>query len=181
MPTAPFSAATVCWLHRLLTEDLALPEAVRGRFRGVQVWIGSADSNRETAHYVPPPPEAVPRLVDEWLQWWHEQHRALRGQPKEDVVAGLAERHHRFLTIHPFMDANGRVTRSIADQAARELLNQRIGRQFIRGCPSLLCGAGRGRRGRSQAPPRSNQSCPSVSMRRPAVDTPISVHSKYLW
>jgi hypothetical protein len=51
MPTASFSAATVCWLHRLLTEDLVLPEAVRGRFRGVQVWIGSADSNRETARY----------------------------------------------------------------------------------------------------------------------------------
>lgn len=131
MPTASFSAATVCWLHRLVTEGLALPEAVRGRFRGVQVWIGSADSIRESAHYVPPPPEAVPRLVDEWLQWWHEQHRALRGQPKEDVVAGLAELHHRFLTIHPFMDANGRVARSITDQAARELLNQRIGPEFV--------------------------------------------------
>lgn len=47
------------------------------------------------------------------------------------MVAGLAELHHRFLTIHPFMDANGRVARSIADQAARELLNQRIGREFI--------------------------------------------------
>ena len=131
MPTASFSAAAVCWLHRLVTEDLALPEAVRGRFRGVQVWIGSADSNRETARYVPPPPEAVPRLVDEWLQWWHEEHRNLRGQPKEEVAASLAELHHRFLTIHPFIDANGRVARSITDQAARELLNQRIGPEFI--------------------------------------------------
>ncbi|MGB7848497.1 MAG: Fic family protein [Candidatus Acidiferrum sp.] len=93
-------------------------------------WIGSADSSRETARYVPPP-EAVPRLVDEWLEWWHEQHRALRGQPKEDVVAGLAELHHRFLTIHPFMDGNGRVARSITDQAARELMNQGIGREFV--------------------------------------------------
>jgi len=131
MPTASFSASTVCWLHRLVTEDLALPEAVRGRFRGVQVWIGSADSSRETARYVPPPPEAVPGLIDEWLEWWHEHHRTLRGQHKEDVVAGLAELHHRFLTIHPFMDANGRVARSITDQAARELLNEGLGREFI--------------------------------------------------
>lgn len=29
------------------------------------------------------------------------------------------------------MDANGRVARSITDQAARELLNQRIGREFV--------------------------------------------------
>ena len=131
MPTASFSAATLCWLHRLLTEDLTLPEAVRGRFRGVQVWIGSADSTRETARYVPPPPESIPRLIDEWLEWWHERHRTLQGQPKENVVVGLAELHHRFLKIHPFMDANGRVARSITDQAARELLNEGIGAEFI--------------------------------------------------
>lgn len=77
------------------------------------------------------PPESVPRLVDEWLEWWHERHRALQGQPKEDVLVGPAELHHRFLKIHPFMDANGRVVRSITDQAARELLNEGIGAEFI--------------------------------------------------
>lgn len=47
------------------------------------------------------------------------------------MVAALAELHHRFLTIHALMDANGRVARSITDQAARELLNQRIGPEFV--------------------------------------------------
>jgi hypothetical protein len=89
MPTASFSAATVCWVHRLVTEDLALPEAVRCRFRGVQVWIGSAESSRETARYVPPPPEAFRGSSMSGWSWWHEQHLALRGQPKENVVAGL--------------------------------------------------------------------------------------------
>jgi Fic family protein len=50
---------------------------------------------------------------------------------RHSLLAGLAKLHHRFLTIHPFMDANGRVARSIADQAAQELLNQRIGGEFI--------------------------------------------------
>ena len=131
MPTASFSAATVCWLQRLLTEDLALPEAVRGRFRGVQVWIGSSESTKETARYVPPPPELVPKLVDEWLAWWHERHRDLRGKSKEEIVAGLAELHHRFLVIHPFMDANGRIARTVTDQATRELLNEGIGQEFV--------------------------------------------------
>lgn len=130
MPTASFSASTLCWLQRLLTQDLGLPEAVRGRFRGVQVWIGSSESTKETACYVPPP-EVVPKLVDEWLVWWHERHRSLRGKSKEEIIAGLAELHHRFLLIHPFMDANGRIARAVTDQAARELLNESVGLEFI--------------------------------------------------
>jgi Fic family protein len=53
------------------------------------------------------------------------------GKEKGEVIIGLAELHHRFLTIHPFMDANGRIARSITDQAARELLNESIGRDFV--------------------------------------------------
>jgi len=34
------------------------------------------------------------------------------------------------------MDANGRVARSITDQAARELLNESIGREFIEDVPA---------------------------------------------
>jgi Fic family protein len=33
------------------------------------------------------------------------------------------ELHHRFRSIHPFLDANGRAARRLIDQAARELLN----------------------------------------------------------
>lgn len=131
MPTASFTPATLCWLHRLLTDDLQLPEAVRGRFRAVQVWIGSPNSTHETARYLPPPPQEVPKLVDEWIRWWHERHLELRGKEKAAIVEGLAELHHRFSSIHPFLDANGRMARSITDEAARELLNQSIGLEFV--------------------------------------------------
>jgi len=97
----------------------------------VQVWLGDANSARDNARYLPPPAETVPMLVDEWLDWWHRRHHMVRGQSKGVIVAGLAEFHHRFLIIHPFTDANGRVARVITDQAARELLNQSIGREFI--------------------------------------------------
>jgi fido (protein-threonine AMPylation protein) len=138
MPTASFTATTLCWVHRLLTENLNLPEAVRGRFRAVQVWIGGPGSTQETAHYLPPPPESIPKLVDEWLLWWHKKHRALREKEKKEVIVGLAELHHRFLSIHPFTDANGRIARSITDQAARELLNQTIGPEFVEDAASYF-------------------------------------------
>ena len=131
MPTASLTGASLCWLHRLITEDLRLTEVVRGRFRAVQVWIGPPNSTEETAYYLPPPPQDVPRLVDEYLLWWHRRHSELRGKEKGEIIVGLAEFHHRFLSIHPFMDANGRIARSITDQAARELLNEGIGPELI--------------------------------------------------
>jgi Fic/DOC family len=110
---------------------------------------------------VPPPPESVPRLVDEWPEWWHERHCALRGQPKENAVAGLTEFHHRFLRIHPFMDTNGRVARSITDQAARELLNESIGREFIEDVHAYYAALAAADEGDLKPSPGSNQSGPA--------------------
>lgn len=131
MPTASFTAATVCWIQRLLTADMGLPEATRGRFRATQVWIGRAGSTLLTADHVPPSPAEVPSLLNELLAWWHERHGQLIGATKSEIAVGLAELHHRFLCLHPFLDGNGRVARAITDQAARELLNQGIGEEFI--------------------------------------------------
>jgi fido (protein-threonine AMPylation protein) len=76
------------------------------------------------------------------------------------VVAGLAELHHRFLRIHPFMDANGRLARSITDQAARELLNESIGREFIEDVRAYYAAL----------------AAAETPTARPAVRTPISAH-----
>lgn len=126
LPTASMSASTLCWLHRVLTADIGVAEAVRGRFRAVQVWIGPAGSTMDDATHVPPAPEDVPRLIDDLLAWWRTKHVQLRSEEKLAVVEGLAELHHRLLVLHPFLDANGRVARCVVDQAARELLNQSV-------------------------------------------------------
>ena len=132
MPTALLSISTLCWLHRVMTEGLGLPEAVRGRLRSVRVWIGPASSSMETASYAPPPPEELLSLTKGFIEWWRAFHPKLNGKSKAEVVGGLAELHHRFLRIHPFVDANGRVAGALLDQAARELLNQGVGPEFTR-------------------------------------------------
>lgn len=130
MPTSSLSMAMLCWLHRIVTEDFGVSEAVRGRFRAVQVWIGGPGSTPADASYVPPPPEQIASRVTDFLAWWHKRHAELREAGKLDIAMGLADFHHRFLQIHPFLDANGRVARLLLDQAARELLNQGIGREL---------------------------------------------------
>ncbi len=130
LPTASLSATTLCWIHRVLTENTGIPESVRGRFRSLNVWIGPKGSTPETATYIPPPPEELLDLTNEWIHWWKEEHRRVQSLDKEKIVIALAEFHYRLLRIHPFLDANGRLARSLLDQAARELLNQGIGSEF---------------------------------------------------
>lgn len=136
MPTASLSLTTLCWLHRVITEDSGLPEAVRGRLRSIRVWIGPAGSSLETATHVPPPPEDLVSLTNSWIEWWKGQHKNLRSLSKERIVSALAEFHYRFLRIHPFLDANGRLARTLLDQAARELLNQSVGPEFTEDIPA---------------------------------------------
>lgn len=126
LPTSRISLATVSWLHRVVTETDNLPEATRGRLRGVHVWIGPPGSTSETASFLPAPPDQIVELTQDLFESWRNEYFRLLGAPREDVIAALARFHHGFLKIHPFLDANGRVARLILDQAARELLAQSV-------------------------------------------------------
>ncbi len=130
MPTATVSISAVCWLHRVVTEGTNLPEAVRGRFRAVNVWIGPQASTAEAATFVPIPFDQVPGRLKELLDWWRDRHAQLLSAERGEILRSLAELHHGFLKIHPFLDANGRLARVLLDQAARELLNRAVGRDF---------------------------------------------------
>lgn len=58
----------------------------------------------ERVRFIPPKPDAVPRLVDDLVNYLQ---RDSRWPPLIDVAIG----HYQFETIHPFKDGNGRVGR----------------------------------------------------------------------
>jgi len=74
-----------------------------GEFRRSQNWLGG--SRPATAHFVPPPPAEVPRLMSDLEKFLHREQPGLPAL----IRAGLA--HVQFETIHPFLDGNGRVGR----------------------------------------------------------------------
>jgi Fic family protein len=76
-----------------------------GRLREVQNWIGGSDYNPCSAAFVPPPPEAVPDLMEDLVAFCNGD--AL------PTVAQAAIAHAQFETIHPFIDGNGRTGRAL--------------------------------------------------------------------
>jgi hypothetical protein len=82
-----------------------------GRLRDAQVWIGSLSSSPETADFVPPPPEQVPELLDSILQNWNAAVPTLVSGTRREQAELIALFHHRFVSLHPFLDGNGIIGR----------------------------------------------------------------------
>jgi len=97
----PLSVARLCGWHRTLMAGSPLPARHVGVLRSEQGWIGG--TSPLDAHLVTPPPEEVPRLVDDLVAY----------VDREDVepVVQAAVAHAQFEVVHPFADGNGRIGR----------------------------------------------------------------------
>jgi Fic family protein len=91
-------------IHRPIMQHTDHPK-LGGVVRTTQNWIGGNDYNPCNADFVPPPPEYVPSLLDDLMQFTNTD----RYPPL--VQAALA--HAQFETIHPFADGNGRAGRAL--------------------------------------------------------------------
>jgi Fic family protein len=90
-------------LHQILTNGL-LPGDEVGKYKIKQ----NAVFGRGKMIYKPPPPEAAGILTRGLLKWINS------GKAEEEhpiLAASIA--HHRLVSIHPFMDGNGRISRAV--------------------------------------------------------------------
>jgi Fic family protein len=92
-------------VHDTLMDNVRGQERGRGRFRGVQNWIGRTGSTIETARFVPPEPVAMTESLSNWEKYIHFD--------EQDRLVQLAVIHGQFEIVHPFTDGNGRVGRMI--------------------------------------------------------------------
>ncbi len=103
-PGGSITIETVLEVHRRLLAGSRLEEH-GGNLRSVQNWIGGSGYNPCSAEFVPPPPEDVPDLLDDLLDFCNDD-----GLP---TLAQAAIAHAQFETIHPFVDGNGRTGRAL--------------------------------------------------------------------
>jgi len=94
----------LCEIHRKLMAGTRLA-AQGGVIRESQNWIGGSDYNPCEAHFVPPPPKEVRRLLEDLCRFCNENELP--------AVAQAAIAHAQFETIHPFGDGNGRTGRAL--------------------------------------------------------------------
>lgn len=94
----------ILYLHYLIMKDLLLKEKV-GFFRKGLVYIVDIIKGKEIVRYVGPEGKRVKKLIEELLIWLNQEGSKLH----PILIAGLL--HYEFVSIHPFSDGNGRVTR----------------------------------------------------------------------
>jgi Fic family protein len=101
-----FTIETILEVHRLTTEKI-LSQDSSGKFRHRQVVIRNTKTNQIT--YTPPPAVEVPYLVEDLVHWINsEEAKSLHPILKAGII------HYEIARIHPFVDGNGRVARSVA-------------------------------------------------------------------
>lgn len=94
------SESDVLQAHQILTKGL-LPESKVGAYRPSSIYI--IDGSGE-ARYEGPTASKINYLVQELLDWFE-------AEPELHPVLKAAIFHYEFVSIHPFADGNGRVTR----------------------------------------------------------------------
>jgi Fic family protein len=123
---APLDLPRLLQWHRWLfaaSDDLLATRIRVGALRGsepMQVVSGRID--RPTVHFEAPPREGLEAQVDDFIDWFNasRQDRAL------DPLLRAGVAHFWFVTLHPFDDGNGRLTRALTDLALAQAQPQAI-------------------------------------------------------
>ena len=109
----PVTLEMLCdWQSALFIEPDPLTEINIGKLRGDQpMQVVSGRIDRPTVHFEAPPRAQLDKELDRFLDWFN--------QPPVDLNPYIraAITHLWFVTLHPFDDGNGRVTRALADRA----------------------------------------------------------------
>lgn len=92
-------------LHNTLMAGVRGHDMARGKFRGIQNYIGVYGRPIQEARFVPVAPESLHEGMARWERYLHEE--------THDVLVQAAVVHAEFESLHPFLDGNGRIGRML--------------------------------------------------------------------
>lgn len=91
--------------HRRLFQDDPTHRHT-GEFREQPVWLGAATDRPDSAVFVPPIGVTMTEALRDWAQY-------IANPPRIPLLVRIGLLHYQFLTIHPFLDGNGRIGRML--------------------------------------------------------------------
>lgn len=112
----PLTVTRLLNWHRLLfpDESLRLSSIQPGEWRGhapMQVVSGRLDKPR--VHFEAPPRDGLEQHINTFIAWFNQSS----AQSSLDPLLRAALAHLWFVTLHPFEDGNGRITRALTELA----------------------------------------------------------------
>jgi Fic family protein len=103
--SAPFSTADILDMHRMITQQSDTKNNTPGQFRRFSVTVGSPDAG---GVHVGAPYARIQSLMEEYIQFVNSR----KMDDTHPVIRALLS-HFFLVTIHPFGDGNGRVSRLV--------------------------------------------------------------------
>lgn len=104
----PFRESTVLNLHSILLKPVTKDERHRGRYKSLSNSVNANHPDGTTkVIFKTTPPHLVPKAMEELVEWTRTRLRKEEIHPL--LVIGLFV--YEFLSIHPFQDGNGRLSR----------------------------------------------------------------------
>lgn len=103
----PISISDVLKLHQMTMRGL-LPKEKTGRFRLGPIYIVDIHGKEEKIRYIGPDAKKLSVLCQELFIWL----KTIKDELHPILAAGIF--HYEFVSIHPFADGNGRITRLLA-------------------------------------------------------------------
>lgn len=119
----PLTHERLClWQSMLFVQGLGVLGNVRvGELRGDHpMQVVSGRLYRPTVHFEAPPRGQLESELDAFITWFNQPPQGLDGL----VRAGIT--HLWLITLHPFDDGNGRVTRAVTDRALAQAERQSV-------------------------------------------------------
>ncbi len=101
----PIGLKDILTMHEMITRDSDTDDNIPGKFRNFSVIVGTEDLggvHRGASH------ETLPRLMDEYIDFINSR----RLEDLHPVIRALLA-HFFLVTIHPFGDGNGRISRLV--------------------------------------------------------------------
>jgi Fic family protein len=122
---SPLSNETLCAWHDKLFNGRT--DLKRGKYRtsNDDMRIVSGRIDKPKIHFVAPPASKIPNEMDQFISWFNITAPGGKTPLSPLTRAGIT--HLYFVTIHPFEDGNGRISRALTEKA----LSQNLGKPTL--------------------------------------------------